>query len=142
MKLQIKINYKSARTTAGTAPGDDREGMGRSGQASLSHEGREPPASPTHSLRNVSGSIKDRNPSAHLIYYLISRNQMRGGEGVCLSVCAVFIALFKGKRLLRYPTSLSVGWRDKHRDSTYDVTQRKYSEANLIRAHEYLSYRS
>lgn len=60
MKPEIKINYKSAHTNAGTLPGDDRGEDETFGRWLLPW--RQPPKLLVHSYHNGSGFMKERKP--------------------------------------------------------------------------------
>lgn len=151
MKPQIKINYKSTCSNAGVPPGDDGEGVGRLGKAPL--PGRQPPASPAHSLRNGSGFIKDRETQVHISFLTLYLEIKWAKERVCVCPCVLYLLHYlKGRDYSAIPTfiyfsGVCVGgggvdtWNFLllNIDRTLHFTQNKYSETNLIRAHEYLS---
>lgn len=98
MKAEIKINYKSAHTNAGTLPGDDRGEEEMFGRWPLPQ--RRPPKLLKCSFHNGSGFVKDRNAQVDVSFIPCLTKIKLEREGMLMSI--VFRALLRGQEWFRY----------------------------------------
>lgn len=106
MKPEIKINYKSAHTNAGTLPGDGRGENETFRRWPLPR--RQPPKLLKCSFHNGSGFVKERNAQVNVSFIpCLTKIKLEREE---MPMSTVFRALLRGQEWFRYSSFYFSCW--------------------------------